>query len=72
MAAAIAGSLGLVISIDAVIKAVEEALDNNDFESTIKKMKEGDSLRVTTKFYEWSSGSENHYTWYSEESYKIV
>ncbi|WP_026895344.1 hypothetical protein [Clostridiisalibacter paucivorans] len=72
MASAIATALGLALAIDAVIDAVTEALDDSDLESTIKKMDEGDSLKVITKFYEWSSGSGNHYTWYSEEEFEIV
>lgn len=72
MAAAIATGLGISIALSVVIDAIEEALDDDDLESIVGRMKEGDSLRVTTKFYEWSSGSGNSYTYYSTESYKIV
>lgn len=72
MAKAIAESIGIGLEIDAAIKAVKAALDDSDLEDVIDRMEEGDSLKVTTYFYEWSSGSGNHYTWFSEVEYEIV
>ncbi len=72
LARIIATGLGVELALNLVIDVVEKALDDNDLESTLKRMKEGDSLKVTTKFYEWSSSSGQSYTYYSTESYQIV
>lgn len=72
MAGVIATALSLAIAINEVIKAIIAGFDNSDLQSTIKKMGDNDSLKVTTKFYEWSSGGGSSYTYYTEISYSIV
>lgn len=72
VAAGIAATLGLAMAADAVISTIEAALDDHDLGSTIERMVEGDSLKIVTKFYEWSSGSGNSYTWYCTEVFSIV
>ncbi|WP_018250276.1 hypothetical protein [Orenia marismortui] len=72
MASAITTTIGVGVSLSTVYDAVIAAIDDSDLESTIDRMKEGNSLRVTTKFYEWSFGDGNHVTYYSNVSYTIV
>lgn len=72
MAATIATALGLGLATKGVVDAITKALDDNDLGSMIERMKEGDELKVTTEFYEWSSSSGNHYTWYAEEIFEIL
>ncbi len=72
MAIKIAGLLSVGIGMADVIDALTESLDSNSLTNTVNRMKEGDKLKVTTSFYEWSSGSGNHYTYYSENTYTIV
>lgn len=72
IAAAIATNLGIGYSFVSVVAAIEKGLDDNDLSSTIDRMREGDSLKITTKFYEWCSSNGNSCTLYSDESFRIV
>jgi|GEM_PF-2544542 len=72
MAGLIATALGLAIATKTVIDAILAGFDDSDLKSMIKKMGDDDSLKVTTKFYEWSSGGGSSYTYYTEISYSIV
>lgn len=47
-------------------------MEETDLAKVINRMQKGDKLRVTTKVYEWQSGSGNMVTWYSEVTYSIV
>ncbi|MFT5875644.1 MAG: hypothetical protein ACI8WT_004638 [Clostridium sp.] len=72
MAAAIATGLGLAFAINGVIDAIETAFNDSDLESVIDSMHDGQTLKVVTKYYEWSSASGNSYTYYSKETYTIL
>lgn len=72
VAAAIAAVLGLAISTTVAVNAIMDGLDKYGLKNTIARMKKGQKLKVTTKFYEWSSGNGNSYTYYTVESFSIV
>ncbi len=72
MAGVIATALGLALATKTVVDAIIGGFDDSDLKSTIKKMDDDDSLKVTTKFYEWSSGSGNSYTYTTTITYSIV
>ncbi len=72
MAGLIATALGLAIATKTVIDVIIAGFDDSDLSSVIKSMGDDDSLKVTTKFYEWSSGGGNSYTYYTDISYSII
>lgn len=72
MSGVIATALGLTIGASTVVNAIIAGFDDSDLSSTIKKMDDDDKLKVTTKFYEWSSGSGNSYTYTTKVTYAIV
>lgn len=72
MAGVIATALGLSIGAETVINSIIAGFDDSDLSSQINKLDDDDSLKVTTKFYEYSSGSGNAYTYYTVETYSII
>lgn len=72
LASSIATALGLGIAFTTVVDVVESGLKSDGLGSVLSRMKKGQSLKVTTKFYEWSSGNGNSYTYYSKETFSLV
>lgn len=68
----IAVTLGEFLTYKGGISIVKDAMEETDLAKVINRMQKGDKLRVTTKVYEWQSGSGNMVTWYSEVTYSIV
>lgn len=72
MAPVIAGALSVGIGFSDLLEAVKQSFGDSSLNNTVNNLTKGDRLEVTTNYYEWSSGSGNHYTHVTETSYRII
>lgn len=66
-------AIGVAKSLSAVIGMIEDNGGVAQRQAVISKIaSQGGKMRVTTNFYQWSSGSGNSYTWYTTTTYTWV
>lgn len=68
----ILAALAVGMATQNVIDSISEYLNSSSLTNTVSQMNRGDFLEVTTRIYEWSSQSGNHYTRVTEVSYDVV
>lgn len=68
----IAGALGIGISIAGLEDIIASHLDAVELESYLPQMNDHSRLYITTRLYEWLSGSGNHTAYYTENDYAII
>ncbi len=72
LAVSIATYLGIALGIDTVASIIEEDMDKRKLGRVLEEIGTTGTLEVTTKFYEWLSGSGNHTGYYAEVTYRAI